>query len=361
MNREKLRIIKWVIGLTITTVVSTVFYARPLKMDEVQNVQDNLISASGILAGILIVFLSAKLFQIAEDNNKSKELLNELSDKLTQYRKILYRILRSHEIWTNKRDVEKFKKEEFNATYYTLHADDIESKDIRRKYWLDAIDKPLSYTTIDLYLAMEEITGKSDETSYWAYDDTTYYEYALEYLKRIENPANQIWYYLDGRYAKHTIGEINEDGFATIELIDKNMNTLITSISPEFKSREFDRVLVAEISTFFYEKVIPEMIRIMVRRSKPLTKSVLGLLASLIIVLVAGVVMPLIFQLLDLGVSERIFTAIFVMTVIVSLSTFLLDLVGLTIDDGNSSILEKDRVKYGIEKAQPQKNKSTKI
>lgn len=345
MNKKKRRTVKFILSSGIVVVVTAIYCVKPYSIMDVQNVQNNLVSASGILAGILIGFLSTKLIQLADERYKSKVVLNELADKLTQYRKLLYRLLKSHNFWVYKSHVTTFKREEPTATFRTLHCEDKESEEIRQKFWLDESEVILNHTTIDLYLAMEEITGNVNQTQYWAFDSAIHHEYELGYLRRAEMPAYQIWYYLGSRYAKHTIGQINEEGLTKFERDD--MNTLAATIDPKFKDRELDGALVADISNYFYEVVLPEMIRITDWRLKPITKSIKRLFSSLIIVLIAGVVMPLILQVLNLGEVERVLTTVYVIAVIVCLLIFLLDLYGIAIDDEQNSIVDNDRVKYG--------------
>lgn len=341
MKKKTRSILKWVIGIVITVVVLAAFCRKPYDMDDLKDAQSDLISASGILAGILIAFLSTKLFQLADDGNKSRIILNEYADKLTQFRKLLFRVMKLHDFWVYRGDITRFKKEEPTATFHDLHGDVKESKALRKKFWLDEEENPIHHTTIDLYLAMEEITSNSDKNGYWVYDANTHYEYELEYLRRAEMPSNQIWYYLDGRYPKHTKGQIKDTGFSTFELDD--LNSLIASIDPKFQEREFDRVVIADIGTYFYKDIIPKMIRLTQRRAQRLTSSIASMLMSLILVMVSGVFMPLVFEILNLGETERLTTAVCVTTVIISLVVFLIDLMGLALDD-EQSITDRDHV-----------------
>jgi hypothetical protein len=343
MNKITRRWIKWISGIIVSTMILAIYGSLPYKTsDELHNAQNNLISASGILAGILIAFLSTKLFQLADDRNKSKILLNEYADKLTPFRKLLFRIMKSHEFWVYKDHITRFKQAEPRATFLNIHAQDEESSALRQKYWLKEQEPPIYHTTIDLYLAMEEIAASSTKDGYWTYDESVLYEYDLEYLRRAEMPANQIWYYLENRYSKHTVGQINDTGISSYELGE--LTPLIASIDPMFKGRDFDRHVVAEIGTYFCEKIFPEMIRLTARRAQKLTSAIKNMFLSLIAVLASGVMLPLVLQVLDLGEKERLTTTLCVTTVIVSLIVFLVDLFGLAMDD-EQSITDKDRMK----------------
>lgn len=341
MNKRERFYLKVVFAVVITFIISTAYLKNPYSGIDIGDTQNNLISASGILAGILIAFLSTKLLQFADNRIKAKLLLNEYADKLTQFRKLLFLLMKSQNFWILKKDVDKFKLEAPDATFHTIHGEGEGSKELRQKFWLSEPENPVDHSTVDLYLSMEEIAAHKIEDSYWVYDNSLFFDYDLDYLARIQLPSHQIWYYLDCRYAKHGKGRFEDSKFSPFELDD--FNILVASIDPKFKARKFNRILIAEIGAYFYEDILPEMIRLNDKSNQRLTKSISLLFLSLTSVLVGGVMFPLLMKILELE-YEGLFTAICVLVFIVSLFFFLIDLVGVVLDD-DKPFLAKERIK----------------
>lgn len=337
MSKQEFR--KWFTVSLIVVITLNLFLVIPNLKVDLQRLQASLISASGIIAGILLAFLSQKMFQIIQGKNEARKKLNELSDKMTSYRKILYRIMSSHDFWVKYGDVNRIKQDAPGIRFRHLHNDDNESKAIRRKFWLYEYVPPISNTTVDLFLAMEQITGVKRRVEFWAFDENEVYTYDLDYLYLAYNPSNQIWYYLVGRYNKHTHGLINESGLSVLYTHD--LPTLMASIDSKYKEVDFSREVIGEISSTFHESIIPEMIRLTELLETSISKKVKQLFMYLVVILLGGVGIPLVIQLLDLNGAEWGVTACMVVAVIVSLTLFLFDIFGIAENDSFKT--EKDR------------------
>ena len=171
---------------------------------------------------------------------------------------------------------------------------------------------------------MEEITGNVDGDVSWVYDRVYSYKYTLDYLHRISTPSNQIWYYLEGRYAKHTDGLINDKKMSPIY---NEVNQLPAEIDPKFKDKEFDRHLLAAISTEFHEVYIPQLINLTELIQKGVSKSMVNMMITLVLILVFGVMIPLLIQMLSIDeYCEQLLTFSMVVIVLVGLTNFIFDL-----------------------------------
>lgn len=330
---------KWVLG-TVIVIVAAAAYCKYEYLDkDVIDTQSKLISGSGILSGILIAFLSNKLFQLADERNKARIVLNEYADKLTLFRKILFHVMKSSEFWVYKSHVNMFRKDAPNANWHILHSINKESNEFIKKFWLGETEKTIYTTTVDLYLAMEEIVSTTKD-SLWIYNSDLF-EYDLEYLLKAEMPSNQIWYYLEGRYAKHTDGQVKEIA-STYELSE--LNSLVRSVAPKYKDSEFSRELLGNMGGYFESEVLPEMIRLTQKITQRFTRSILKMFMALTVVMVFGVIFPLIMAILDLGETEKLITATCVTTTVISLLIFLIDLLSFAINDDEQSITDKERV-----------------
>lgn len=296
MKKYLFHFIKYLI-LTLIAVGIILLYSKyPFPRDLIQTIQSNLITVSGILVGIVIAYLSAKQFQIRQNRENLQSRLDHLSDKLTNFRKLLYRVMKSRDFWVRYSDIQAFKKKYPRITFTDLHDHGNDRSDLVSQFWLD--EKEIDNTTADLYLAMEEITGSIEHADEWAYDKLHTYNYSLDYLHRCYMPSNQIWYFLEGRYAKHTEGLINDQGIWVL-YIDA-VRDFATQIDSKFKDKDFDRHLLAQIGTDFHELYIPQLIELTRMIQKGLSNSMKTLLITLTIILTAGVLVPLTMQTLTI-------------------------------------------------------------
>jgi hypothetical protein len=323
VNMTKFRHTKFLCLVLAEVLIFGLLGFCPAPSDRILNIQNNLITVSGIFSGILIAYLFSKLFNIKQERALRQVVINQLSDKLTTFRKLLYCILKSDSFWTRYKDIAAFKKKYPGLNYSRLH-DQQTTDDLRNNYYSN--EKELSSTSIDLYLAMEEITGNIDE--YWRlniYDRNTKYSYSLNKLNQYYDPSNQIWYYLDYKYSKHTNGLI-DDKKISIQYKEK-IRELYSELDAKYKTRDFDRLLIAEIATEFYDLHIPQLRSLTRINTSKLPRNVLKIFLNLVLVFVIGVICPLFLQSLlindDLNV---ILTSASVGFVILCFTNFLFDL-----------------------------------
>ena len=95
MKKYVFGIIKFLVLGIIATGVVYLYSKYPFEYSKTLTIQNNLITVSGIFAGIVVAYLSAMLFQIREERENYQIKLNHLADKLTNYRKILYMVMKS--------------------------------------------------------------------------------------------------------------------------------------------------------------------------------------------------------------------------------------------------------------------------
>jgi hypothetical protein len=308
---------------------------KPFKGDKLTDIQGNLINVSGIISAIVLVFLTSKILDIVQKKRDNQRIIDEISIKLTDFRKILYCIMKSHDFWERLKDVRLFKAKYPGLTFSHLHSHINDKKEEVTKFWLEETE--LSSTTIDLYMAMEEITEPLEGAESWFYDYLHIYHYSVDYLERCVMPSNQIWYYLEGRYAKHTDGLIHDDKISVI--YEKNVRDLVTKINPVYKSSDVDRVVIADIAAEFHEKHLPITLALTKENEKGIPVGILLQFITLTVILIAGVVIPLGMQTIDLEprLAEAL-TFSLVGTVLFSLIDFLFDFFKLL----NSQIRLKD-------------------
>jgi hypothetical protein len=233
--------------------------------------------------------------------------------------------MKSREFWNYYDHIAKFKKKYSGLTYERLHRQSEEKDELATKFWLD--ENELSSSTIDLYCAMESISGSADpEPGYmmtWHSDKAAMFNYSLDELSQYFDPCNQIWYYLEGRYAKHGQGRFNDTGIWI--LYKNNVSDLMARLNPKYKGQDFHRTILADIATEFYEFNLPRLYDL-TRQNVGVPKSLLRTFNSLLFIMLFGVLIPIILQSLNVSDSINIvLTLVFVWLTSLGLLNFMFD------------------------------------
>ncbi len=278
---------------------------------------------SGIISGITIAYLAAKLFNIKQERENRQKEINEISEKLTNFRRLLYYILSDHDYWIEYKGIKQFKQKYGDLNFDRLHL--IEPDPVKRRY-RDDESIEAGDTSVDLYLSMEAILGEMPSGfTNWVYDKTKRFNYSLGALYDYRMPSNQLWYYLEYKYHKHTDGLINDTHIGV--LYKDHLPEAISAIDNKYRGREFNRFLLAEIGTDFHSYYLPKMIELTEQNlARPTVLQ--AIFRNLSIIFIVGVICPLILQCIDLYYYVEInsvVTLISVGVVILAFVNFLFD------------------------------------
>ena len=334
MKKYKFKAFKHFFLVCIATAMYIFFQQYPYQekeetMTKLLNIQDYLITASGIISGIIIAYLAAKLFSIKEERKQCQIEIDRLSTKLTNYRRVLYCIINSSAFWVKRDDISKFQNEYQGYNFEMLHNQNNNDKK-RDDFW--AIDPGFCTTTVDLYLAMEAIYGIDKEILSWYSDRNARFKYTLQDIASYTKPSNQIWYYLEWKYFKDTEGLVNDTK------INNRFKTSIrenyTQIDAKYRDREFDRHLLAEISADFESFYLPNLYELTRLNQESLPKSTVNLFINLSVIFIIGVFFPLFIQCLNISNHWNVFfTLSSVGIVTLAFINFLFDFYGIMIED----------------------------
>lgn len=303
--------------------VGGLLFIFPAPPDRILNIQNYLITVGGIISAFVIAYLSSKIFNLRSERSARQIEIDSYSDKLTHFRRLLHYVMRSRDFWNYYADIAKFKKKYEGLTYDKLHNG--EGDALVTQFWLE--ENELSSNTIDLYCAMECISGseylESGIAITWHTDKSARFDYSLEELSQYFEPCNQIWYYLDGRYAKHGKGRFNDTG---IWVLYKNeVSDIMARINPTYKGKDFHREILAEIATEFYEFNLPRLYDL-TRQNVGVPKSLLKTFNSLFFIMLFGVLIPIILQSINVTDSVNItLTLVLVWLTSLGLLNFMLD------------------------------------
>ena len=325
------KIIKYkkILAATATVLIlGILFLFYPAPADRILNIQNYLITVGGIISAFVISYLSAKIFNIRAEREARQREIDKHSEKITDFRRLLYYIMKSQEFWVHYTDIPKFKRKYPGLTYEMLH-------DQRVKYeYATAVwnEIELSCNTIDLYCAMMAIYGDPEDSNdnVWPLDKFASFNYSIDDLIRFYDPSNQIWYYLSGRFAKHGQGRFNDTGVSVIW--KSYIEELLPKINLNYKGVEFHREILAEIGSDIHE-LIPVLIRL-IRYNTGVPLIVLRSFYSLIGIMAFGVVFPLAIQSMCISDNLNIsFTLSCVTLTITAIVIFMLDFLDFINDD----------------------------
>lgn len=305
--------------IVVAVVLGVSFIAFPAPAERMLNIQNYLITVGGIISAFVIAYLSTKVFDVRRERSVIKAELDVLSDKLTLFRKLLFFVMKSHDFWLRYDDIAKFKKDFRGLDFHRMRT--MGPDTLRQQFW----ESELSHNTIDLYLAMEAITGDLDEmeTIPWIYDPNASFNYSLVQLNHYYDPSNQIWYFLDGRFNKHGHGRFSDTGlwigFAS------DARDCISRIDGSMKDQDFHRIILARIAADFHGKYLPRMIAL-IRENIGVPKILSASFKSLFVIMLFGVLLPIVLQSISVPDNLNVaLTLFFVWATSLALLTFMLD------------------------------------
>ncbi len=322
------RYVKYVILILVELILILLLLEFPAPNDRMLNIQNCLITAGGIMSAFIATFLFAKLFNLKANRENRQLQIDRLSKRLTAFRKLMYFIMDSKDFWVRYSDIIKFKENYSDYDYHRFYEDGEEERS--QEIWEK---ENISQNTILLYTAMKAIYGTPKKSLIpWAYqDEIAVCRYTMDDLDDYYFPSNALWYYLDGRYAKHGEGLFRDVGLSTS--YQKNYTRLLSIAAPKLVGKDFHRLVIAELGSEFHNCVIPEM-KELIGQNKGIPKGFLKTFYSLILIMLFGVIFPIILQ--SLSVSKclnSILTLLFVNFTILSLCFFLIDFYVLLRDE----------------------------
>ncbi len=283
MKRKAYCIIKWSIIILFAVFFINLFVCFPITKDMYANLLENTLTVSSIITAIVFAFLFSKVFQIQSEKEKRQIKIDNLSFKLSNFRRLIYHIFSDNKFWKDYSVVNKFKKEHPDLTFNIVHDD-------KNDY--------VPTTSEDFYLAVNELVN-INHSEFWIYNTTQKISYSIDEIAKFHKPINQIWYYLEHKWLKFGQNHFNEQ-----LIIDKSDNftiiELIKSIKNEQIQQNIDRHKIASICDYFYNKIIPDLYELKDENAKGLPFFTKSLLLSQIIIMIFGVIIPLTLTTLNL-------------------------------------------------------------
>jgi hypothetical protein len=307
------------LGVTAAILAVLLFY-KPAPHERILNIQNYLITVGGIISAFVTAYLSAKIFNVRQERDNRQSEINTHSARLTDFRRLLYFMLSSREFWLHYEDIRKLKIKYPGMTHARLRGQPLDAEALKVYE-----DNELSFSTIALAMAMMELYGDPDKERNlaWALDKSVTFDYSIEDLLKYHDPCNQIWYYLDGRFAKHGRGRFSDSEINP--LWRPYIEELLYKLEPKNKGKDFHRIQLAELAADMYGFTIPTLLRL-TRKNIGIPNSLIQTFKSLFIIMAFGVILPIVIQSIQLSDKiDTLLTLFCVWVTVLGLASFLFD------------------------------------
>ena len=240
---------------------------------------------SAIVIGILVTGINNHIVRI----QKHKERLDKLSNKLTSFRRMLYYLSQSYNIWDCKFYGKFLRKISELYPHVNANTNSHEVKEGNRIYEIVKDDR-FGYLTTRLFLAFITIVDTKKREELTMISPSSKFSYSRKKLEYMYESFNNLWYFLAHKKANVTISAetfnqiYNEDFSKQLRILFGDKVTI----------DDLNEKMVIDIGNEFYHEHIPEMydhINIITKGAPRLLKF---LLYELIFILVLGLLLPII-------------------------------------------------------------------
>lgn len=206
--------IRIMIFLLITFLSTEIFYQFSSILDfDKKEILSLLISTISIIIAIIITYLFSKLFAEKSERIQRKSQIDELSHKITAFRKIAFHIRGFYEFW---KFGENNIKSKMDNRYNTLIYEDIRND--RFTYdELKPIIRDVGETAIQAYLAVKGL--ENNERSIHFFQKFNPKNYSLDEISRFEEYTGSFWYLLDR--SSNEIVNLNKENRYSLNFIDE--------------------------------------------------------------------------------------------------------------------------------------------
>lgn len=317
--KNKLKL-NYVISIIFILSFTYLFLNINLNNDEfLKNIVSNIFTFSGIFSAILITFIISKIFQIRNEKREVKIKVIELSNKVTDFRRICEIILSNYDVWDSKTK-SKLENKYKLLSYQHLYDDYLKKKPEKL---IDEYLKDTELKGANFYLGLRNLIRvngrKYNLELYGDYDEDIIYTLETIEIWHGISCANVFFYYLDHKYHSYKssilIDNLTVEEKRQIENLSRKIN------KEKYQDKKFDKNLLVEIGNDFENDLFPKLYNYLYELNESFSKSVNYTFEMLIYIVVFGVFIPLLFPFfVDFLILQK--SLVYLSTVIVSL-TFL--------------------------------------
>lgn len=290
---------------------------------------NNIFQFSGIFSAIIITYIISKVFQSRQERLERKKEIIELSNKLTDFRRIARVLTSCYGFW-NSEMRKKIDRTYANLDFFDLQNWDYENQDkypetkALRKKFFEEENIPGAY----LYLDMKSLVlENSQDWQLELYDKFDHdFTYSVEILSKWTNShsGGNLWYCLDNKWHSYKdcfdFTALREAQKEEIQHLAKKIN------QDKFRNRKFDNTLLADIGSDMDTFYLPRLFNATYFNSLGLSKTLNFLLTILFLTIVTGVLTPLILTAIKVSFTVLLVFSSFAVSVLcISLLYFLIE------------------------------------
>ncbi len=329
-----------VLTLLLTACLILFFFYNPIeKQDELAGLIANMIQFTGVFSAILITYTISKIFQIRQEKIALIPKLEELSNKVTNVRRIANILIETYDFW------ESPMKHHFDRKYNRL--DKCVMDEVRNnightyKYLLNEYSKEFGQTG-DLnpelsakfsghyfYLDLKALTkGRKGDADFWYGEDELNYIYESAIVEKwIYSHCGDFWYFLspEGEWKQYS------DVFH-IEKISKpnkeKILRLIKKTEPSINLEQSLNIVLGELGGKFTSLYLYKLLQYLSITEKGFPRIIKNLTTILSITIISGLFIPIILSATNIESFElrRAIVYISLASLIASILFFLLTL-----------------------------------
>jgi len=305
-------------AIILVILVYATFKYKNLSLNDAQitNLGNQTIRLSGIVAAIIIGFISSYVIQIRREKRERLKEIRELTQKVHYFRSIVNHIMHNHGFWLDNSPGHLLSR---TSKYSKLIYSDIrptvveslspEISSLKKEFDNDTRLGPMK----DLFLELKTLVGDTllDPTIYSEFETPIRYnlEALLYYVNY--NMGNGLYYYFDHKYA------IYSQYFDFHKFISRDKDSILRLCSKIDKERyrdvDFGAKLFSMLGTQFEADVFPKLYELESINDKGLPNILIYLYVILSILLLGGVILPIIVILLDMNPEILLFSIILIL------------------------------------------------
>jgi hypothetical protein len=250
-------------GGAVALITTRYLIANSLGADFHKKNLGNILTANGVFAAILITYLFNRVTWTKERKLDIYNKAQQFSQKLTNFRRILFELTRYYNVWRNEKatknllDHGKYRELDFYEYRLQLISVDYVSK---YKQLIDALQKEQNFSegSTGLYLAMTTIVGNRSKDFVYMKELYNDYDYDGAYdVNLIErwlecNVMSRIWH--DLREENYTVID-----YSVFYKDKERLLKLAGGIDYKYRDYEFGNRLIGEIAGEMDSHYLPEL------------------------------------------------------------------------------------------------------
>ncbi len=329
-----------VVTLLLTECLIIIFFFNPIKEDsELSDLIANMIQFTGVFSAILITYIISKIFQIRQEKIALIPKLEDLSNKVTNVRRIANILLNTHAFWED--SMKKYFETKFNGLDKCTFNDVRKNREHVYRELLNEYHKEhgqtgdsnpelsSKYYGHEFYLDLKALAkGRKGDANFWYGEDDLNYIYESKIIEKwTHSHCGDFWYFLspDGE------GKQYSSAFH-IEKISKpnkeRILRLVKKTEPDIDLEQSLNTILGELGGKFTSLYLYKLLQYLNITEKRIPIIIRNLTTILSITIISGLFIPIILSATNIESFELKRTIIYISlaSLIASILFFLLTL-----------------------------------